>query len=340
MHIAIDITPLSTGHSGRGIGSYTKNLVEALQKYETRHTYSLFTRGQKIPNNANLVHYPYFDPFFLTLPLYKPKPTIVTVHDLIPLVFPDKFPAGAKGALKWQVQKLSLKGAKGIITDSECSKRDISKITGINAAKIDRIYLAPSIFHKERQASSKPYVLYVGDVNWNKNVPGLIRALAALKTVFAQRQSSLVLVGNAFLDDSIPETKEINRLVSSLGIENNIERVGHVSHEKLAELYSGALALVQPSFYEGFGLPVLEAMACGCPVVSTRNSSLAEIAGPSIEITLEVESIAAGIKKILTIQRDSQVKKQFDWLKQFTWKRTAAETVASYEKAIDYHPGI
>lgn len=333
MHIAIDITPLSTGHSGRGVGSYTRNLIEALQKYETQHTYSLFTRGQKIPEKADIVHYPYFDPFFLTLPLLKEKPTVVTVHDLIPLVFPDKFPAGLKGTLKWQLQKLSLRGAKRIIADSVSSKKDISKIVGVDATVIDKIYLAPALSYVKKRILSKPYVLYVGDVNWNKNVPGLLRAVAEVTI-------PLILVGGAFLDDSVAETKEINRLIGTLGIESFVRRVGHVSNNKLAELYSGALALVQPSFYEGFGLPVLEAMACGCPVVTTKNSSLAEIAGPAIEITTEVESIAAGIKKILTIQRDSQVKKQFDWVRQFTWKRTAAETVASYEKTIDYHTGI
>jgi len=333
MHIAIDITPLSTAHSRRGTGSYTRSLVDTLQKYETKHTYSLFTRRQKVPDSADLVHYPYFDPFFLTLPLYKPKPVIVTVHDLIPLVFPDKFPSGVRGALKWQLQKLSLKGARRIIADSMSSKNDISKIAGIDKNIIDVVYLAPNISYKEKHAVSKPYILYVGDVNWNKNVPGLLRAIAKVKT-------PLILVGGAFLDDFLAETREINRLIRTLEIEKFIIRAGYVSDEKLARLYSGAIALIQPSFYEGFGLPVLEAMACGCPVVSTKNSSLAEIAGPAVSITPEAENIAAGIKKILTIDRDSQIKKQFDWVSQFTWKRVARETVMSYEKAVNYHPGI
>src|SRR5258706_5833567 len=102
MNIAIDITPLETGHSGRGVGIYTKNLIESLQKYEKKHTYILFTPKQGVPKNTDIVHYPYFDPFFLTLPLIKTKPSVVTVHDLIPLVFPEKFPPGIRGYMKWQ----------------------------------------------------------------------------------------------------------------------------------------------------------------------------------------------------------------------------------------------
>ena len=94
MNIAINTLPLSTEHRMRGTGVYTKNLIDALQKYEKKLSYTFFTRVTDIPKNTDLVHYPFFDPFFLTLPFPKPFPTVVTVHDLIPLVFPDKFPAG------------------------------------------------------------------------------------------------------------------------------------------------------------------------------------------------------------------------------------------------------
>jgi len=336
MRIAIDSSPLSTGHALRGVGVYTKHLIDALRQYEPGHTYTLFTQQQNVPKNIDLVHYPYFDPYFLTLPLIKEKPTIVTVHDLIPLVFPDKFPAGVRGYFKWRLQKLSLSGAKRIITDSISSKNDVHKITGFEANNIDTIYLAPDpVFTVQKIAGmTKPYILFVGDVNWNKNVQGLLRAFATTKDIL------LILVGGAFLNTALPETREINRLANALGIEKRVTRAGHVSDKELAQLYSGAQALVQPSFYEGFGLPVLEAMACGCPVVSTKNSSLGEIAGPALSITTDVDSIAAGIRKIRTVERRAQAQKQRIWCKQFTWKRVAAETVASYEKTFNHHTGI
>ena len=212
MNIAIDITPLKTEHGRRGVGVYTNNLIKSLGQYEKKHSYSFFTRGQKIPKNADIVHYPYFDPFFLTLPIIKAKPTVVTVHDVIPLVFPAKFPAGLRGNLKWQIQKLSLLGIRRVITDSESSKKDISKITGFDANRIDVVYLAPDPIFKplRREKRTNPYVLYVGDVNWNKNVPGLFRAFARVSNY------GLKLVGGAFTDVGLRETKEINRLMPQL----------------------------------------------------------------------------------------------------------------------------
>ncbi len=328
MNIAIDITPLKTEHGRRGVGVYTRNLICALKQYEKKHSYSFFTRGQRIPKDADIVHYSYFDPFFLTLPLVKPKPTIVTVHDLIPLVFPDKFPSGLRGTLKWQMQKRSLLGARRIITDSQNSKKDIGRITGFDKTRVDVVYLAPDPIFKPlgNKKSTPTYILYVGDVNWNKNVPGLLHAFAKIPNY------ELKLVGGAFTDAALSETKEINRLIHELDLEKRVTKVGHVTNEELVGLYNGAAVLVQPSFYEGFGLPVLEAMACGCPVVSTDNSSLSEIAGPAVAVTTDPESIAEGIQTAIK-ERQMLVRKGSEWVQKFTWKKVAAETVKTYEKA-------
>jgi glycosyltransferase involved in cell wall biosynthesis len=342
MHIAIDTTPLETGHAFRGVGSYTRLLVDSLKRYEKKHSYSLFTRGQKIPVNADLVHYPYFDPFFLTLPFAKPKPTVVTVHDLIPLVFPDKFPTGFRGAIKWQIQKQSLHGAQRILTDSNSSKNDITRIAGIKKEIIDTVYLAPDPeYHpvgdpaalddvRKKFSLPKQFILYVGDVNWNKNISGLIRACGEIR-----KDVKLVLVGTAFTNTALTETKEINSLIASLGLGASVIRTGHVSWESLAALYSLASCMVLPSFYEGFGLPVLEGMACGCPVVCTNTSSLKEIAGPALRVSPKDEDIAAGIVQMIHADRQKQVRLQLDWVKQFNWKKTARETVLAYERALE-----
>src|SRR6185369_10508691 len=155
--------------------------------YEKEHTYSFFNTMQSPSREADVIHYPYFDPFFITLPLKKIKPTVVTVHDLIPLVFPDKFPSGVKGFIKWQIQKLSLLGVNRIITDSKASKADVSRITGYARSKIDSVYLAPDptyqkvtdtkILDEVKRTFSLPerFILNVSDVNWNKNIPGLLQ---------------------------------------------------------------------------------------------------------------------------------------------------------------------
>ncbi len=310
MNIAIDTTPLTSAHKNRGVGSYTKNLIEALQKYENKHSYTLFTRGQKIPDTVDIVHYPYFDPFFLTLPLNKPKPTVVTVHDLTPIIFPDKFPPGLRGSIKWQIQKTSLKGAGRIITDSKNSKKDIARIIDFDEGKIDVVYLAPGPMfspgtHKHVGA---PYILYVGDINWNKNIPELRRAFALVHDRRPRMQ--LILVGEAFG----------NRL----------------TEKELIELYRGARLLVLPSHYEGFGFPVLEAMAAGCPVVAADTSSVSEIAGPAIRVKPDADSIASGMEKCLSLSqraRTDLIDKGFAWVQKFTWQRVAHETVASYERS-------
>jgi len=341
MKIAIDISALKSAHRARGVGVYTKNLIDALAKYGKKHTYAHIMASDRLPKDVDIVHYPYFDPFFLTLPFVKPKLTVVTVHDLIPLVFPEKFPAGIRGAIKWQIQRASLRGSSRILADSDASKNDIARITGIHEWRIDTVFLAPDpVFRpvtdphvlagiQKKFSLPKQYILYVGDVNWNKNIPGLLSAFQKI-----QKNVKLVLVGSAFIDTTLKETKEINKITRALDLDASIIRTGYVPGETLSALYSLASCLVLPSLYEGFGLPVLEAMACGCPVVSSNASSLKEIAGPAICVSPSPEDLARGINHVLNTDRNIQTKKQFGWVAHFTWKKTAQETIQSYEKVL------
>lgn len=344
MRIAIDITPLESGHRDRGVGTYTKLLIEALQKYEKNYSYYFFTRGQKIPNDVELIHYPYFDPFFVTLPLFYSKPAVITVHDLIPLVYPQRFPPGARGVLKWQYQRMKLREAKRIIVDSEASKRDVIRIAGISENTINVVYLAPSpifgpvqktsLLHSIKAKYNFPdsFILYVGDVNWNKNILGMVKAFGQLKT-----KAKLVLVGKAFVGDS-KEAKEIEAYIRSMNLEDNVMKIGGVPVEDLVVIYNLASVYLQPSFYEGFGLPVLEAMACGVPVVTSFTASFAEIAGPAIAVDpKDPKDIARGLLEALTMTPDKRfafVSAQTKWVQQFTWERVAHQTIESYEKAL------
>src|SRR5689334_16723864 len=123
MKIAIDISPLKTGHflqhRVRGTGFYIENLRAALEKFFPENIYVSFTRGESLQSDVSVVHCPYFEPFFLTIPQNNLAKTVVTVHDLTPLVFPKEFPAGVKGKLKWHYQRFLLKQCAAIITDSE-----------------------------------------------------------------------------------------------------------------------------------------------------------------------------------------------------------------------------
>ncbi|MFZ5845207.1 MAG: glycosyltransferase family 4 protein [Patescibacteria group bacterium] len=346
MRIALDTTPLSTKHNLRGAGAYTRLLIEALKRYDKENSYYFFTRGQKIPKNVDLVHYPYFEPFFLTLPLFKSFPTVVTVHDLIPIAWANHFPRGVRGEIKWQIQRLALKSARVVITDSYASRRDIVKYAGIDKEKIKVIYLAPAEIYRRIQNQKEflrvsqkyrlpdTFILYVGDVNWNKNLLGLLKALAILKN----KKNKLVLVGKAFFAENIIEVKEINRRVQEFSLEDRVIKLGFVPEKDLVAIYSSARVYVQPSFAEGFGLPVLEAMACGCPAVVARASSLQEISGPATTVDPQnPDDIASGIKRIWESDADTYralSQQATEWSKKFNWEKTARETIAVYEKVV------
>lgn len=340
MHVAIDVSPLESDHKNRGIGSYTDQLIEALKKHKSEHSFSFFTRGQIVPKNADLVHYPYFDPFFLTLPLLKPKPTVVTVHDLIPIAFPKHFPRGLRGEFKWQIQKFSLKSSAAIITDSLRSKHDVVRLTEFSKEKIHVVRLAPASAYqikknKKLRFPLKRYILYVGDVNWNKNIPGLLRAVA---NVGQKENVDLVLVGKQFLNSDLSETGVINSFIRELSLKTSIKKLGYVSDSDLAALYSNASVYVQPSFAEGFGFPILEAMACGCPVICANTPSLNEIAGPAKLVDPHnSENMAKAILAVLNftkIERESVVNKGLQWVKNFSWDKVAEETIRVYESIV------
>ncbi|PJE68881.1 hypothetical protein COU96_02790, partial [Candidatus Shapirobacteria bacterium CG10_big_fil_rev_8_21_14_0_10_38_14] len=203
----------------------------------------VFIDQQLTINNQqfDIVHYPYFDLFWLTLPIKKPKPTVVTIHDVIPLVFPQHFPLGIKGKIKFKIQKFSLKGVKAVITDSKNSKKDIANWLAYPKEKIYVIPLAPGkefrpitnrqslVATKQKYQLPDTFVLYVGDVNYNKNIPGLIKAFDKLKTPF--KNLKLVLVGKAFEEQSLKETEEILQLIKALNLNNQIKILGWVPNK-------------------------------------------------------------------------------------------------------------
>lgn len=348
MKIAIDTSPLQTGHKVRGVGFYVENLKNALLKYYPENEYTFFLSGESIPKNVDLVHFPFFEPFFLAFPIYKRYKTVVTVHDLTPIVFPDAFPRGIKGQLKWQMQRFSLRKANRIITDSNCSKNDVIKYVGAKEDKIDVIYLAAGEQFKQlKDQSSKlkdlrskynlppKFALYVGDVTFNKNLP---RLLNAIKTT----DIPLVMVGKSLVNENYdrkhPWNHDLNRVHELSKDDKNIIKLGFVDSDDLVAIYNMATVFVMPSLYEGFGLPILEAMDCGCPVITTKEGSLKEVAGNGAYFVdaYNQESIANGIKEVFTnnkLQEDLR-KKGFENVKKYSWEKTATDTIACYRQVL------
>ena len=152
MKIAFVRPPLA-GHRERGSGVYFDNLFKEISKTEAKAKVSLVNLGENL-SGFELVHYPYFDPFFLTLPLGKTIPRVVTVHDLIPLKYPGHFPSGIRGALKWLIQRFALLKTDRLITDSQNSKSDIIQLAGIPAGRIKVIPLAADEFFADRRIDS------------------------------------------------------------------------------------------------------------------------------------------------------------------------------------------
>lgn len=353
MKIAVDISPLVDdsiiSHRARGTGFYIHNLKKSLLEYFSNNKYIFFTRGESLPSVVDIIHYPYFEPFFLTLPFRKVAKTVITVHDLTPFVFKEYFPSGLRGSIKWWIQKRFLQRSDAIITDSECSKADIIKYTGISESKITVVYLAAGEEFKQVQSSKlevesfrkkynlpEKFVLYVGDVTWNKNLPRLIEAV--IKT-----NIPLVLVGKAIAEKDFDKTNLWNRdldSVQKLIEENkNILSLGFVSSDELVLLYNIATVFCMPSLYEGFGLPILEAMQCGCPVVTTREGSIPEIIGDAglYVDAYDVSSIAKGLKEVFSNSnlQHKISKRGLERAKKFSWEKTAKETFQVYKKAYE-----
>lgn len=353
MKIAIDISPLKIGHflqhRVRGTGFYLESLRKSLEKYFPGNSYTYFTRGEKLSKNLDLAHIPYFEPFFFTLSLTSKIKTVVTVHDLTPLVFPKSFPSGIKGKLKWQIQKHGLRKASHVITDSESSKEDIIKYTGIKPERISVIYLAadpvfkqvshqPSTISHLRKKYFLPerFALYVGDATWNKNLPRLVEAVK-------KTDIPLVMVGKALMEKDIDETNPWNQglVMAQRFTENDKQfiKLGFVETKDLVSLYNLAEFFVMPSIYEGFGLPILEAMNCGCPVITTKEGSLLEVAGKSACYVdaYSIDSIAKGMKELWENEniRLALSKNGLENARKFSWKKTAEETIGVYKKVYE-----
>jgi glycosyltransferase involved in cell wall biosynthesis len=345
MKIVIDISPLSGGHKLRGVGMYTRNLVAALRQVDTENEYVLTSKPERV--TADLIHYPYYDFFFQTLPFRKIKPTVVTIHDTIPLIYPKYYPPGLRGKIRSWLQQNSLKSVTAIITDSNRSKKDIERYLKQPTEKIHRVYLAvnkpdETLTGKEvgeilsKYQIKTPYYLYVGDINYNKNIPGLIKAWAAVDL-----PAQLVIVSRAMAAE-IPEAREIRRLITKLGMESKCTVLTNVPldpKKELEAIYQGAAWYIQPSFYEGFGLPVLEALSLGTPVMVSTGGSLPEITPPGA-ITFEPElneSLIQAFKKAnkWTVEEKTRFMVEAKkWLTNFTWEKTARETIKVYEQVI------
>ena len=289
-----------------------------------------------------LAHVPYF-----ASPLFPTAPTVVTIHDLIPLLLP-LYRGSWLVRLYTRLVSVSARRAQRVIADSECSKRDIVKHLGIPEERIRVVYLAAGERYRPaapeqvqavraKYALPENYLLYLGGFDQRKNVRVLIEALALLPEL-ASAGWTLALAGatggrdSAFFPD--PE-----RMARETGVaERAIRMIGWVSEEDKPALYTGAGAFLFPSLYEGFGLPPLEAMACGAPVICSNAGSLPEIVG-SAALQAEPTSAVAWAESIRAVCTDPERRRELRergpaQAGQFSWTRAASETASLYRSVL------
>ncbi len=296
---------------------------------------------------VELAHVPYF-----ASPLFPTTPTVVTVHDLIPMLLPA-YRGSMLVRLYTLLVAIAAKRADMVLTDSEASKWDIVHLLDIPSERVRVIYLAADDIYqpilddhrltaiRHKYGLPESYLLYLGGFDQRKNVPTLLRAFAQLAKdsraflVVAGRlpEYGLDLAIQAKRSDFFPDPRPI---VQKLGLGERVVFTGWVPEEDKPALYSGARALVFPSLYEGFGLPPLEALACGTPVIASNRGSLPEIVGDG-GLLLEpddVEGLAGAMEKLLnddTLWGDLR-EKGLAHAARFSWEKTARETLEVYQE--------
>ncbi|KKS65182.1 MAG: Glycosyl transferase group 1 [Candidatus Daviesbacteria bacterium GW2011_GWA2_42_7] len=343
--VAINSLPLKSGHKTRGIGTYTRSLLSSLNK-RIDVKIQEFSQISEV-KNADLIHFPFFDLFQRTLPPKRKFPTVVTVYDTTPLLFPEHYPPGFRGKVNLFFQKKALRGVDAVITVSDVSKGDISKYLGVNTGKIYPIHLAPADHFKvlndkkllnglkKKYRLPENFALYMGSVNWNKNLINLAQACV-------EEGIDLVLAGKDFEDRSKldhPERKNYREFLQKFSDDPKVHILGFIPGEELVGIVNLANVTLLPSFYEGFGLPILESQICGTPVITSNASSMPEVAGEGALLVnpYEVGSIRSALRKIFD-ERDassSLVKKGFENVKKFSWEKTAEQTVDVYKRVLN-----
>ena len=223
--------------------------------------------------------------------------------------------------------KMSLQKADFIICDSEHTKKDVIKIIGYRK-NIKVIYIAADKTFKPYTIKKSPHsVLYIGSNLAHKNLETLLKAFSLVKKKIPE--SRLILIGGSLVKD-----KALHILIKQLNMAESVKITGYV--ENIAKEYSKATLTVVPSLYEGFGLPVLEAMACGCPVICSDKTSLPEVGGDAVLYFdgHNIDDLAHKMYKVLThekLQREMR-KEGIEQARKFSWEKTAKETIEVYKK--------
>ena len=350
---------------GAGIGRYGINLIRHLAQLDLETEYLLFPgawrqldlalqhepeqtsrfwwRQVVLPRDLCRYQVSLFHGLFPSLPLLW-APTVITIYDMSPVLFPEYAERG--GALLFRLLiKLFARRACRILTISEHSRRDIVNLLDVSVDKVSvALPAAEACFRPVGDANALdrtvqqygiacPFILFVGTLEPRKNVVSLLRAYAAMRSG-SRITHQLVIVGRkGWLYDEVFQT------VDELCLEDDVIFTGPVPDGDLVHLYSASALFVYPSVYEGFGIPPLEAMACGTPVITSNTSSLPEVvgdAGISVD-PQDVDDLASAMARVLgdpALSADMAVR-GLARASKFSWARTAAQVHELYCEVLD-----
>jgi glycosyltransferase involved in cell wall biosynthesis len=323
---------------------YTNNFVSLLQKKIRFNAlnfglnFLVNNQGESIrllqKQDFDIFHPTYYEPYFLKY--LRKKRYVLTVYDMIHEHFPNYFKTGDQ-TRAWKKQLIE--NASDVIAISENTKRDILTFTNVDPDRIHVIYLGnplenvssfvPNSLHQDIAGFNYPYLLFVGDRHAYKNFSFFIESVADI--LHKNGEFHVVCAGSS------PFSREEKKLLKNLNIINQVHHV-KVNGMILKILYKNARAFIFPSLYEGFGLPVLEAFSCGCPVIISRSSSLPEIGGDGV-ICFEPsdrQSIISAVEKVLfnEMYREELIRKGYNRLKFFSWEKTADSTKKVYHNLL------
>ena len=366
MRVAIDARKLHDF----GIGTYIRNLLRQLARIDRQTDYVLLSGAQDMdvasqlgPNfravlepspNYSLreqLHVPWVlrreRPDVFHAPHYVLPPavlcrSVVTIHDCIHLMFPQYLPNKMAYAYARASMWAAVKRSDRILTVSEASKRDILHFFNVAPEKIvvvynaidDHFWLTPPDEEvarvRERYQLDHQFVLYVGNIKPHKNLVRLIESFAELRRTGFE-ELKLLIIG-----DEISKLPSLRRAVHGHKLHKHVRFLGYVSDDTLRVLYRLAALFAFPSLYEGFGLPPLEAMASGTPVVASHQSSLPEVTGDAAVLVdpYDVASIVDGMRRVLsdpTLAADLR-RRGPERAREFSWSRSVAQTRTVYEQ--------
>jgi glycosyltransferase involved in cell wall biosynthesis len=351
MRFGLDGIPLQRKKTG--VGHYTSELARSLAAIAPEHEFELLSPpsvnglGRRtwwsigLPLYCRRTSVALFHGTNFQLPYWSPCPTVLTIHDLSLLLYPQTHEKRLVVRAKLKLPRTARR-ANAIITPSEAVKREVCEYLNVNAEKVFAIpEAARRAFYPILASESRPicerlgiqeeFILFVGTVEPRKNLLTLVRAFEQLLRTTSLRLQLVIAGEKGWMSN------DLMAHLNASGIRDRVLFTGHLTDDDLRALYSACRIFAYPSLYEGFGLPLLEAMSCGAPVVTSNLPAIVETVGDVARLVppTDIDELA-GALAMNAREREHRSRAGIDHAKNFSWDRTAAATLQIYERVLSH----